>query len=250
MQFSLFPKSIVDDLGPVGSGATAPRWIRADDGLSYIVKDEANGVASVRASEYMWLSIARLISLPAPIPEIFVNGQHRKLVGTRREQSTIDAAVHVQALLSGRVLRGGVQLSRIFAFDLFCANWDRHPANYLVLEDGASSIVVFAIDFSHVTAHPGLTRTNLDPLISLANATRMQFPQVIQPYGPDSQAAIEVVDRLSSLPIGAVNAILSEIPDDWLPAPEKAAVSAWWASQARIDRATSLKQGFQNGTLI
>jgi len=250
MQFSLYPKLIVDDLGPVGGGVTAPRWIRADDGLSYIVKDEAKGVASVRASEYLWLSIAKLISLPAPVPEIFVNAQQRKLVGTRREQSAVDASVHLQSLLSGRVVRGGIQLSRIFAFDLFCGNWDRHPNNYLVLEDGGGSIVVFAIDFSHVTAHPGLAQPNLDPLASQFNATRAQFPAVIQPYGADRQAAIEVVDRLSSLPIEAVNGILGEVPVEWLSAPEKAQASAWWASRARMDRAADLKQGLQNGTLI
>jgi hypothetical protein len=59
--------------------------VRADDGLSYVVKDEAPNVPSVRASEYLWLSLARLVVLPAPVPEVIVDSNGRELVGTRRE---------------------------------------------------------------------------------------------------------------------------------------------------------------------
>jgi hypothetical protein len=250
MQLQIFRKRIVDRLQQVPGGITAPWWVRADDGLSYIVKDEAPNVASVRASEYLWLSVARLIGLPAPYPEIILDGQGRELFGTRREQSAVDANVGQMALLAGRVTGGGSHLSRIYAFDLFSANWDRHPGNYLVLDDGGGSLAVFAIDFSHVTVHPGLTPAPPDPIVTTNNATRMQFPAVIQPYGADLNAALEIADRLESLPIDAMNAILTEIPDEWLPQSDKASVVAWWNGKDRIDRIATLKQGLQNGTLI
>ncbi len=249
MQLQFFPKRIVDLLGRVPGGITAPQWVRADDGLSYIVKDEAPNVASVRASEYIWLSVARHVGLPAPLPEILLDRLGRQLIGTRREQSTIDASVSLAALLAGGVVRGGTQLSRIYSFDLFSGNWDRHPGNYLVLIDGGS-IAVFAIDFSHVAVHPGLTPPNADPLIGIGNATRANFPLVVQPYGIDVAAAIEIADRLAVLPATAINSILKQIPEEWLADPEKALVASWWAGQARVDRAELLKQGLQNGTLI
>jgi hypothetical protein len=247
VQLQMFRKRVVDCLGQMPGGATAPCWIRADDGLSYIVKDEAQGVASVRASEYLWLSIARAIALPAPAPEVIDNGQGRLLFGTRREQSSIQSALMV--LLAGRVTRGGVHLSRIYAFDLFSANWDRHPGNYLVLEDGGGSLVVFAIDFSHVTSHPGLTVAGRDPLIT-GCATRAHFPQVVQPYGADIPAAVEIADRLERLPSEIINAILTDIPDEWLSPPDKSAVLSWWGGSSRGVRAAAVKQGLQNGTLI
>lgn len=250
VQFPLFPKRIVDFLGYMAVGVTAPKWVRADDGLSYVVKDEAPNVPSVRASEYLWLSLARLVVLPAPVPEVIVDSNGRELVGTRREQSVVDTAVNLGTLLSGNVTRGGVHLSRIYAFDLFAANWDRNPNNYLVLDTGGGSLAVFAIDFSHVTAHPGLASAAIDPLVANNNATRMLFPLVVQPYGRDIAAAVEIVDRLESLPVRVIDTILSEIPDDWLAQPDKAAVASWWGSRARIDRANILRQGLQNGTLI
>ncbi len=70
---------------------------------------------------------------------------------------------------------------------------------------------MFAIDFSHVMVHPGLTPAARDPIVAGNNATRMQFPAVIQPYGADLAAAMEIVDRLGSLPTRAMNAILTEI---------------------------------------
>ena len=153
-------------------------------------------------------------------------------------------------LLAGRVARGGVQLSRIYAFDLFAANWDRHPGNYLVLADGGGSQAVFAIDFSHLASHPGLVAAGCDPVTMPLCATRVYFPQVVQPYGADASAAIGIIERLESLPKNAIMSFLTEIPDDWLPQADKSAVLSWWDSPLRIARAAAVKQGLRDGTHI
>ena len=249
MQRSLFPKRIVDDLGPIGNGSTAPRWVRADDGMTYAVKDDTPNVPTLRASEYFWLSVARLISLPASIPDIIVNSSGRTQFCTRRETSAQDASFNQLILLSGGVVQGGRQISRIYAFDLFAANWDRHQGNYLVLSE-AGSLVTFAIDFSHVAVYPPLTTPGRDPLNTILNATRQEFPKIIQRYGADIPAAVEIAQRLASLPGHTIDAILSDIPDDWLDQTLRDGVSAWWGSHARTDRAAVLKAGLENGTLI
>lgn len=249
MQLQLFRKKVVDRLGKMaGGGATAPDWVRADDGLSYVVKDETHGVPCVRAAEFLWLSLARAVALPAPQPEVIDNGSGRLLLGTRREHSAASSALI--ELLAGRVTRGGVHLSRIYAFDLFAANWDRHPGNYLVLDDGGGSLAVFAIDFSHVTSHPGLTAAGRDPLTTGNCATRVNFPQVVMPYGVDVPAAIEIADRLGGLPLDAINGILIDIPDEWLSQADKSAVRTWWNGPSRGARSAAVKQGLQNGTFI
>jgi hypothetical protein len=133
----------------VGSGITSPWWIRADDGLCYIIKDDAPPAAPfVRASEFIWSSVAKAVGLAAPAPEIIEDFSGRTLFGSRREQSTIgrDQATCLQHLLSGQIHDGGRHLTKIYAFDLFCANWDRHPGNYLILNE-TNALVAFAIDF-------------------------------------------------------------------------------------------------------
>jgi hypothetical protein len=250
MPSQLFPKRIVDVLGRMQGGVTAPVLIRADDGLTYVAKYESGHAPSIRASEFIWISIAGLVGLPAPTPEVLVDAQGRSFFGTRRETAAVDAAKGQMALLSGRVLRGGSHLSRIYAFDLFAANWDRNPGNYLVLDDGAGSLALFAIDFSHVTVHPGITHDANDPMKSRANATRGNFHQVIAPYGSDIPAALEIADRLAKLPIEAVSAILRELPPDWLAKPDRDSVYSWWNGRERSTRVEALSQGLQNGTLI
>src|SRR3977135_791739 len=125
-------------------------------------------------------------------------------------------------------------------FDLFCGNWDRHPGNYLILDEGGV-LVVFAIDFSHVALHPGIVGAP-DPLASPNCATRAMFKPVIQPYGTDAPASIELVERLSVLPMDSVEAILTQIPQDWLTTNERQKILSWWQDGARTARATQIKQ--------
>ena len=73
MQLQMFYRKIVDYIGTLG-GATAPRVVRADDGLIYVVKDDAPGILlsppHVRASECICLSLANIIGLPSPVPVV------------------------------------------------------------------------------------------------------------------------------------------------------------------------------------
>lgn len=140
-QTHLFHKRVSARLAPVGAGVTCPWWIRADDGLCYIVKDDAPPAApSVRASEFFWSAVAKAIGLPSSVPEIIEDTSGRLLFGSRREQSSIgrDHATCLQHLLGGQIHDGGKHLTRIYAFDLFCANWDRHPGNYLILSESGA----------------------------------------------------------------------------------------------------------------
>jgi hypothetical protein len=249
LQLQLFKHYIVDELGPVG-GITGARSVRASDSLNYIVKDEGGGVATVRAADYLWLSVARLIGLAAPTPEIIEDRlANRMLLGTRREQNAVgrDHASCLAELLTGAVHNGGEHLSRIFAFDLFCSNWDRHPGNYLVLDEGGVR-VVFAIDFSHVALIPDHCPAAADPVREVHNATRAFFPVVVQPYGPDAAAAIDTINRLAALSPAHIHAILGTMPDQWLAANGKQDIADWWANGARAARLTTITNGLGNGT--
>ncbi|MDO8296260.1 MAG: hypothetical protein Q7T19_07450 [Caulobacter sp.] len=249
MQPQMFHRRIADVLAIMGGGVTAPRWIRADDGLSYIVKDEGAGLSTVRAAEFIWLSVANAIGLAAPKPEIFEDTvANRLVVGTRREQAAVgkDHASCLAALLGGAVLNGGVHLSRIYAFDLFSGNGDRHPGNYLILDEGGHQ-AVFAIDYSHVGLWP--VSGAADPIAGPCN-TRTWFPAVSAPYGHDIAAAVAIIDRLGQLPTAEIEAILTAIPDDWLPPTGKLSICDWWDGPDRQARAVAIREGLQNGTYV
>lgn len=246
----MFHRRISSVIATLGGGVTAPRWVRADDSLSYVVKDEGAGITTVRAAEYLWLSIANAIGLPAPPPVIIddvVRG--RLVIGTRREAAAVgvDQATCLAELLSGRVADGSIQLSRIFAFDLFSGNGDRHPGNYLILDD-AGQRVVFAIDYSHVGIIPG-TGAGGDPMVGACN-TRSVFPLVSGPYGHDVAASIGIIDRLEALPTSEVDTILSLIPNDWLSIADRAGVHDWWDGPDRPNRTSAIRKGLQNGTYV
>lgn len=248
----LFPKRIRDDLSGL-DGATGPRLVRADDGLLYVAKDEAvttPPAPSVRASEYFWLSVAQMVGLTCASPEVLEQPSGRLVVGVREEHSAVGrtSAQCEMALLSGTVLDGAAHLTRIFVFDLYCANWDRHPGNYLVLEQGGQK-VAFAIDFSHVAVLPSDALT--DPIAATNNMTRVYFPTLVAPYGgPDHQAALMMVDRLAALRPEHIEPILRGIPPDWLSASQKDAARAWWEDGRSAARIEQIREGVQNGTLM
>lgn len=251
MQANLFPKRILDDLGGL-AGITGARTVRADDGLLYVSKDEAitNPPApTVRASEYFWLSLARIVGLTCAVPEILERADGRQLLGVRREHNAVgkDHATCLTALQSGVVHDAGRHLSRIFVFDLFCANWDRHPGNYLVLDEGGAK-VVFAIDFSHVVTVPSSALG--DPIVVLACVTRAFFPIVIAPYGADQGAAVELIDRLAAVKLHHIEAILTNIPIEWLSDLQKDEVRSWWGDGRSAARLDLIKQGVLNGVLM
>gem|GEM_PF-1416278 len=245
----LFPKRILDDLGPIGIGITAPRRVRAEDSLLYVAKNEIPGAPqTVRASEFLWLSIARLIHLPATVPEVLEDRTGTVFVGTRFQPNVI-VADNLVLLASGKMHGAREQLVRILAFDLFSGNGDRHPGNYLVLAEGGEH-VLHAIDFSHVAAHPGMAQPFGDPTVSNRCATRAFFPIMSASYGCGPAPGIEIINRLSALSGAHIEAILGGMPADWLSSGDRQAVVDWWDSPAKSARAQQIVQGFNNGTYL
>lgn len=256
MQQLLFPPKVRVVLGPMGRGVTQPQLVRADDGLVYVTKQDGPQAPTCRASEYIWLSLAGAVGLPAPGPRVLDDGNGGTLLGTRYEAEVLGSSLPQQALMAGSVFEGGVQLGRIFAFDLFSGNWDRHTGNYLVLSSHQQHVVM-GIDFSHVPIHPGLINTASDPVIFAGNATRAFFPQIVSPYLVDAaaraacvSAITETLDRIAQISDNSINTILGGFPVDWLDQSERDAAAQWWSSPARASRVNDIKAEVSNGTYI
>ena len=239
----------MDHIARMEGGVTGPWWIRADDGRSYVAKDEIPGLTTVRSSEWIWLSIANEVRLPASKPDVLDDRKSgRMLVGTLREQSAIGKdQLSCQTLFySGQIIDGSKQLSRIHAFDLFSGNPDRHPGNYLVLNDDIGPVVT-AIDFSHAGILPG--EGTSDALTTHCN-TRAFFPSVISHYGHDLAAALETIDRLEQLLPSTIDTILTRMPDEWLSQADRLRVIKWWEGEEPKARAILVKQELQHAQYV
>lgn len=90
----------------------------------------------------------------------------------------------------------------------------------------------------------------LDPLILLTSATRVWFKSVVQPYGHDTTAALEVIERLAKLPVPEIETILTTIPQDWLTVLDRTRVLVWWRDGERTARSQLISKGLQDGTYI
>lgn len=249
----LFQKRIRDCLGPVGTGVTAPLQVRAEDGLLYIAKhDHAEDGSTVRAAEYIWLSVARMVHIPVAEPEVLVDRDGSTFLATRKQPNVVGDGspnANFQGFISGRLYGCREQLARIFAFDLFTGNGDRHPGNYLILKEG-ETFVIYAIDFSHVAIHPGLPQRFGDPATSVGCATRHFFSIFSAKYGCQASDASDILNRLATLRREHIASILDSMPNDWLDQTSRQSVLEWWSGpspQARIDQ---LFQGFGNGTYL
>ena len=226
--------------------------IRCDNGLTYIAKDEPETEHNIRATELFWYLVAKRISLPTPVPEVVQMRNGRTVFATRWEQS-LAAVAHAEclsALVSGEVVDGSRQLSRLYAFDLFCSNEDRKPDNYILLKE-QHGIIVQNIDLGHTALIPGVSQwPHKDPLYDATCHTRVFFPVIISSYQSDPLHSLDTIDRLEGLQSAEIDAILKQIPDDWLNQTMRSEMLAWWSSDAKTQRIETIRTGIANGTLF
>ena len=239
-------------MGPVGRGVMGAKFVRCDDGLTYVAKNDPVGMPYVRATEFLWASVGGLIGLPFRAPKILASSNSETLFGTRRERS-LAANQYIQnthILSAGGVDDGGRQIARLFAFDLFCANEDRHPDNYLLMQED-HGVVVQGIDFGHSALVPGASGwPPNDPLYEANCNTRIFFPQIIAPYQSDRSHILETIDRIESLQFAQIETILNYIPDEWLALPLRNQIREWWRGDSKTQRIEAIRAGISNGTLL
>jgi hypothetical protein len=251
-QGNLFLLQEKDFLGFVGQGIMQAMVIRCDNGLTYIAKDEPETGYNIRATELFWYLIARRIALPTLVPEVIRMRNGRTVFATRREQR-LAAVVHADcltALVSGEVVDGSRQLTRLYGFDLFCGNEDRKPDNYLLLRE-EHGIVVQNIDLGHTALIPGASIwPPKDPLYDAVCNTRTSFPVIISAYQSDPQHILDTIDRLEGLQSAEIETILKQIPDEWLTQALRDDVLAWWVSDAKTQRIETIRIGIADGTLF
>jgi hypothetical protein len=140
-QLQMFPRKALIQFPRSQRSADSMGEVEADDTFRYYIKGDAGG-KPVRASEWLGTQIAEAIGLAAPTPTIIELPDGTTVFGSRRIAGVADATVTTAFLTTPTLSNAsapvaGLQalLSKIYAYDMFCHNDDRHFGNYLSVDD-------------------------------------------------------------------------------------------------------------------
>lgn len=158
--FQLAVKVVWED--PKNLGADCARICRCDDSCEYAVKDGSKDPLLPYA-EWFCTHLAELLGIASPACAILEFPDGSTAFGSRWEIGALpmappNTAPHwVQLLSSGAINIDDLKpaFSRIYAFDNFIHNHDRHANNFL-FRSGLTRYAVLAMDYSRAWTHHGI----------------------------------------------------------------------------------------------
>lgn len=222
------------DLAYIGTGI---------DGRDYAVKRVSDGRGFVPASELFCYELAAKLHIPTPEYRILGLRGGELAFGSIWEggvQAPITKVSEMMDILTGKkpVKELKKFLSKVFAFDLFINNEDRHIGNYL-FRGSFQGIIGLAYDFSRAWYEIGYQ--NFNCIQHTSNTYSYHHKYIRQSAFYDQTIAQQTLNLISQIPPSEINDILfSCMPHDWLPIPEKQDVVSWWTSSSLNARITTL----------
>ncbi|UVM14835.1 hypothetical protein LOY42_16200 [Pseudomonas sp. B21-023] len=222
--------------------------VEARDGKHYAVKTTADGAGNVPASELFCYELAYRVLIPTPsyafisMPTEGVSFGSAWEGGVVNGDSKINYLSFIQDVLSGqkKIPNLKVFFSRLFAFDLFVNNVDRHWGNYLWRTSFNDSYVALAFDFSRACfelGHDGYHA--LSPL----SKTQGTFRLLNTTKNYERSEAVACLEAIRAIPTAEVEGILANFPSAWMGKAKRREYIEWWnseARQARIDHLLKL----------
>jgi hypothetical protein len=249
-QYALFPRKALAEHPKATASADSLGSVEADDNHIYFTKGDAHG-RLVRASEWICTHVAETVGITAPTPCIIELTDGSTVFGSRKVHGLADEAVTLaflctpsQSNTATPLIGLRTVLSSIYAFDMFMFNDDRHPGNYMSVDDGGMRRL-YTFDFSRAlfwhwpwNGYPSEGSNT----IQVGRFLRAQ-------HGFDQVAAATTLDRLESVPVQMINGFINLMPTDWLPAKERDELLSWWGADPP-SRADALRQGFADGSAL
>lgn len=155
-----------------------------------------------------------------------------------------------QAVLAGTINIDDLRddLCRMYAFDLFVNNIDRHRGNFMILPVG-STHKALAIDHGRAWLFGGFP---LDDQPMPQCNTTSTFAWMRQNFVglPVEQPMIEVLTAVSKIQHTYISDILGRQPSIWLDQQMKDDILQWWQSGKAVDRAARLIKGVHDGSIF
>jgi hypothetical protein len=220
---------------------------RCDDGSDYAIK-EAAVLATMPHNEWFCAKLAERVGIGTPTCRV-VDVQGTECFGSRWEAG--EESDWWNRAFAGHIPFGDLapSISRVFAFDLFVHNEDRHLNNYFVQKQRIG-YAVLAMDFGRAWLFSGMPPPPL-PMMPSAN-TIGDLRKLIRLFGSfmDFTETDDVCDRLASVTEAEVDAVIASHPPVWIGDAQKRQILNWWRSSDRQDRITRIKDGIKDGSLL
>lgn len=250
-QFQLFPRKALIEYPKVKPTADSLGEAEADDRFRYYIKGDAHG-RPVRASEWLGTHIAETVGISSPAASIIELQDGSLVFGSRRIAGVADASVTTAFLTTpsqsnqGQTVLGlQALLSKIYAYDMFFFNDDRHLENYLSVDDNGVRRL-YAFDFSRAL----LWTWPWNGYPPAGCNTRVWGAFLRRYHGFDEIAALGTLDAIASLDPGIVQSFINHMPSDWMTAGQRTEfVNVWTNGHCNV-RVDALRRGFQDGSLL
>ncbi|NMZ68852.1 hypothetical protein SAMN05216370_0883 [Pseudomonas peli] len=240
-QKRLFPVDILTEYPNNQGSADLQLIINGRDGRDYAVKKPSDGNGKIPASEFFCYELAYRVTIPTP-NWAYINLTDGDLgFGSAWEGGvkSFSPALVLQILHNKiKVSNLKVFLSRLYAFDLFVNNVDRHWGNYIWREGYDQNLIALAFDFSRACFEVG--HTGYDALRPGCN-TQESFKLINLTLNYDRSEALRCLDIIASITASEIEDMISEIPTTWMTDKDKTSYIDWWGSQARLDRIVMIK---------
>lgn len=141
-------------------------------------------------------------------------------------------------------------LARIYAFDLFINNEDRHVNNFMVVPEGTGHRV-YSFDYSRawmVNGFPPPTAIMTDIDIATINV-KAWFGRHFGDY-ISFDIANNILNNIAAVSENTIRRIIGDHPRDWLTPANEDAIIEWWKSGMAAARVETIKAGLENGDFL
>jgi hypothetical protein len=235
---------------PVGlATADAAGICRCDDGCDYAIKDGSK-VPATPHDEWFCTRLAESVGIPSP-PCTIVERQDGSLVFGSRWEGGVATDPWWDMVKRGDIDMADIRsaLSRIYAFDHFVHNEDRHLKNFLFRQQ-RQGWAVLAFDYSRAWLFNGMPLPALpfQPHKNTILARRYLF----QEFGEyiDKAETDSTLQKIENVQETHILQAINSHPKPWLPDDQKDKIVKWWQSAARTDRIDQIRQGIHDGTYL
>ncbi|MCX7088440.1 MAG: hypothetical protein NTV00_10345 [Methylococcales bacterium] len=230
------------DLTTIGSGR---------NGKDYAIKKISDGNGMIPVTEFFCYELARKVNIATPEFDILLLPDDELAFG-----SVWEGGVHkisgintiVDILNDGAI--NGVEIKaidkffgKVYAFDLFINNVDRHFGNFLFRQSYNNTYIALAFDYSRAWLEIDFKGTQaLDKLCN----TQVIINHIKNYKKFNRKQSEETLIALGEIESSTVAQILSEVPNEWISTHQRDEVIKWWGSQEFIDRLQILKTEINN----
>lgn len=251
------PRKVIRVDPPGLASADCPAICRCDDSCDYAIKD-THTHPLVPHSEWFCTRLAGLVGIAGPECAVLEMPDGTLVFGSRWEGGTLPGGPQpawIARVKNGDIPLDGLRtpLTRIYAFDLFIHNPDRHGGNFLAREQH-QGYGLLAFDYSRAWVVNSFPLPPLPFDTNHANERTIkcqrQLSQFWQDKYIDPAEAARFLNRIKRVPKTEITKMLDAHPRKWLPAKTRTAIIKWWLSKEMVARLDRISAGIKDGSYL